>query len=60
MTCISTRLQVKHFKPQGLAAFGISANSTVTHPQDGPEKMADKARSLGAAGPAGFQDFCDT
>ena len=46
-----TRPQVKHFKPQGLAAFGISANSTVTHPQDGPDKMADKAKSLGAAHP---------
>ncbi|KAK9844220.1 hypothetical protein WJX81_008581 [Elliptochloris bilobata] len=38
---------VEHFKTQGLATFAISANSMITHPQDGPEKMAEKAESLG-------------
>lgn len=40
---------MEHFKPQGLQSFAISANSIVTHPQDAPEKMAEKAKALGAS-----------
>lgn len=40
---------MEHFKPQGLQSFAISANSIVTHPQDAPENMAEKAKALGAS-----------
>ena len=40
---------MEHFKPKGLQSFAISANSIVTHPQDAPEKMAEKAKALGAS-----------
>lgn len=37
----------KHAKQSGIAVIAISANSVITHPQDGPEKMAEDARNLG-------------
>ena len=34
-------------KPLGIETVAISSNSVITHPQDGPEKMAEDARSFG-------------
>lgn len=34
----------KDYEPQGVQVVAISANSVETHPQDGPEKMAEDAR----------------
>lgn len=34
-------------QPLGVEVIGISSNSAVTHPQDGPAKMAEDARSFG-------------
>ena len=36
-------------KEQGIETIAISSNSIVTHPQDGPDKMAEDAKSLGTA-----------
>lgn len=36
------------YQSQGVASVAISSNSILTHPQDGPEEMAQDARSLGA------------
>lgn len=34
------------YMPKGLAVVAISSNSTVTHPQDGPQFMAEEAKLL--------------
>lgn len=34
-------------QPLGVEVIGISSNSAVTHPQDGPDKMAEDSRSFG-------------
>ncbi|KAJ6816468.1 uncharacterized protein M6B38_416910 [Iris pallida] len=34
------------YMPKGLAVVAISSNSTITHPQDGPEFMAEEAKLL--------------
>ena len=31
----------------GVETIAISSNDVITHPQDGPEKMAEDARSFG-------------
>lgn len=36
-------------QPLGVEVIGISSNSAVTHPQDGPETMAEDARSFGTS-----------
>ena len=38
--------------------IGISSNSAVTHPQDGPEKMAEDARSFGTTNQQLLSAFC--
>ena len=35
-------------KPLGIETIGISSNSVTTHPQDGPNKLAEDAQSFGA------------
>ncbi|KAL3150416.1 hypothetical protein ABBQ32_000253 [Trebouxia sp. C0010 RCD-2024] len=41
-------IQLAHdVQPRGVEVLGISSNSAVTHPQDGPEKMAQDSRSYG-------------
>ena len=37
----------KDYQPKGLAMAMISSNSIITHPQDGPEKMAEDAQRYG-------------
>lgn len=37
----------KQYQAKGLAVVAISSNSVVTHPQDGPEKMAEDAKQYG-------------
>lgn len=39
------------YQSQGVASVAISSNSILTHPQDGPEEMAQDARSLGYSFP---------
>ena len=38
-----------NIKEQGIETIAISSNSIVTHPQDGPAKMAEDAKSFGMA-----------
>lgn len=40
------RIAVEYQK-KGLAVVAISSNSTQTHPQDGPDNMAEDAKQLG-------------
>ena len=41
-------IQLSHdIKPQGIGILAISSNSILTHPQDGPERMAKDANSFG-------------
>jgi hypothetical protein len=42
----------KDYQPQGLAMVAISSNYIGTHPQDGPEKMAEDAKRYGGLPPA--------
>ncbi|KAH9308160.1 hypothetical protein KI387_036071, partial [Taxus chinensis] len=35
------------YMPKGLAVMAISSNSSVTHPRDGPDFMAEDAKKLG-------------
>ncbi|MEZ6132964.1 MAG: thioredoxin family protein [Planctomycetaceae bacterium] len=35
------------YAEKGLAVVGISSNDVATHPQDGPDKMKDEAKSAG-------------
>ena len=37
----------KEYQAKGVAVIAISSNSTVTHPQDGPEEMAADAQVQG-------------
>lgn len=37
----------KEYQGKGVEVVAISANSVQTHPQDGPEKMAEDAKNLG-------------
>lgn len=37
----------KDIKPHGIETIGISSNSVITHPQDGPDKMAEDAQNFG-------------
>ncbi|EIE22434.1 alkyl hydroperoxide reductase/ thiol specific antioxidant/ Mal allergen [Coccomyxa subellipsoidea C-169] len=37
----------KEYMDQGVAVVAISSNSIKTHPQDGPQRMADDAKNLG-------------
>lgn len=41
----------KDYQPRGISFVAISANDVVTHPQDGPDKMAELARELGFSFP---------
>ena len=47
--CVTDALiQLTHdVQPLGVEVIGISSNSALTHPQDGPEKMAEDVRSFG-------------
>jgi hypothetical protein len=38
---------VKEYQAKGLAVVAISSNSSQTHPQDGPDKMAEDAKAHG-------------
>lgn len=49
----------KEFQGQGLATVAISANSVKTHPQDGPEKMADFAKERGFTFPYLYDETQD-
>ena len=37
----------KAYQPKDVAVIAISSNSTVTHPQDGPDEMAKDATTQG-------------
>ncbi|DBB12909.1 hypothetical protein WJX82_002719 [Trebouxia sp. C0006] len=37
----------KDIKSHGIETIGISSNSVITHPQDGPEEMAEDAQNFG-------------
>jgi len=37
----------KDIKPHGIETIGISSNSVITHPQDGPDEMAEDAQNFG-------------
>lgn len=39
---------VRDFEGRGLAAVAISSNSAQSHPQDGPDRMAQDAERYGA------------
>jgi peroxiredoxin len=41
----------KEFQSRGAAVVAISANDAVAHPDDGPQRMAEEARSLGFSFP---------
>lgn len=41
----------KQYQDKGVAVVAISSNSVQTHPQDGPEKMADDAKNHGYSFP---------
>ena len=47
--CIADALiqLTRDVQPLGVEVIGISSNSAVTHPQDGPDKMAEDSRSFG-------------
>jgi len=38
------------YQPKGVAVVAISSNSVQTHPQDGPDKMAEDAKKHGEQG----------
>jgi thiol-disulfide isomerase/thioredoxin len=38
---------VAEYQPQGVAFVGINSNDAETHPEDGPDKMGDHAKSVG-------------
>jgi len=42
---------IREYQPRGLAAVGISANDVETHPDDGPDKMAEEAAAQGYSFP---------
>lgn len=44
------------YKGKGVAIVGISSNSTATHPQDGPDKMAEDATKFGYSFPYLFDE----
>lgn len=48
----------KDYEPQGVQLVAISANSIQSHPQDGPEKMAEDARHHGALAIVLLAFFC--
>ena len=37
----------KEYQAKGVAIIGISSNSIETHPQDGPDEMAEDAKQQG-------------
>lgn len=47
------------YMPKGLAVVAISSNSTITHPQDGPQFMAEDARLLNYPFPYLFDESQD-
>ena len=51
---------VAEYQPQGVGAVGISASSIQTHPQDGPEKMAEDATDHGYTFPYLYDASQDT
>ena len=38
---------VGEYKAKGVAFVGINSNDAETHPEDGPDKMADHAKAVG-------------
>eukprot|EP00879_Flechtneria_rotunda_P012439 GHRR01012989.1.p1 GENE.GHRR01012989.1~~GHRR01012989.1.p1 ORF type:complete len:165 (+),score=47.12 GHRR01012989.1:950-1444(+) len=46
----------KEYQAKGLAVIAISSNSTKTHPQDGPDKMAEEAKLNGFTFPYLFDE----
>ncbi|GLC35920.1 hypothetical protein PLESTM_000382900 [Pleodorina starrii] len=47
---------VAEYSARGLKAVAISSNSTQTHPQDGPDKMAEDAKKYGYTFPYLFDE----
>ncbi|KAF6251437.1 alkyl hydroperoxide reductase/ thiol specific antioxidant/ Mal allergen [Scenedesmus sp. NREL 46B-D3] len=46
----------KEYQAKGLAVVAISSNSSQTHPQDGPQQMAEDARANGYTFPYLFDE----
>ena len=46
----------REYHPRGLAVVAIAANDTETHPQDGPQGMAEEAEAAGYAFPYLFDE----
>jgi peroxiredoxin len=51
---------VKDYQARGLAAVGISANDVASHPQDGPELMAQEAATAGYTFPYLYDETQET
>jgi peroxiredoxin len=49
----------RDYRPKGLAVIAISANYVGSHPQDGPEKMAEEARDAGYGFPYLYDESQD-
>jgi peroxiredoxin len=50
----------REYTGKGLAMVGISANDVGTHPQDGPDKMAEAARAAGYVFPYLYDETQET
>ncbi|MFO7305593.1 MAG: thioredoxin family protein [Gammaproteobacteria bacterium] len=46
----------REYQPRGLAVVAIASNDTETHPQDGPQGMAEEAESAGYTFPYLFDE----
>jgi peroxiredoxin len=51
---------VRDYQARGLAAVGISANDVASHPQDGPELMAQEAATAGYTFPYLYDETQET
>jgi hypothetical protein len=51
---------VAEYQPKGVGAAGICASSTQTHPQDGPDKMAEDATEHGYTFPYLYDESQET
>jgi hypothetical protein len=47
------------YRSKGVASVAISSNSVKTHPQDGPEQMAEDASSFGTRSTNVIEHYCD-
>jgi len=50
----------REYAGKGLAMVGISANDVATHPQDGPQEMAEEARKAGYVFPYLYDESQET